>query len=227
MPVMRVELIVYGVDDVAAATTYFEEWGLKLREKGTNGAEFALPTGQSVQVRSTGDSALPKAIEGGPTVRETIWGVDSKATLDQIGVELSKDREVTRDAQGGLHSHDDIGLQIGFRVVAPGVDPGLPPRRAVNVAVDPKKPPELIRMGHVVFFCPKGQTERASNFYLNRLGFRLTDRALDLGDFLRAPGSPWHHNLFFLRARRRRPAGTMSLSMCRYERRRLAAAITC
>lgn len=200
MPVMRVESIVYGVDDVAAATTYFEEWGLKLREKGANGAEFALPTGQSVQIRGSGDSMLPKAIEGGPTVRETIWGVDSKATLDEIGAELSKDRDVKRDAQGGLHTHDDIGLQIGFRVVAPGVDPGVPPRRGVNVAVDPKKPPELIRIGHVVFFCPKGQNEKASNFYVNRLGFRLTDRALDLGDFMRAPGSPWHHNLFFLSA---------------------------
>lgn len=200
MPVMRVESIVYGVDDVAAATTYFEEWGLTLREKNASGAEFALPTGQSVQIRGTGDSALPKAVEGGPTVRETIWGVDSKAELDKIGAELSKDREVTRDAQGGLHTHDDIGLQIGFRVVAPGVDPGLPKRRAVNEPVDPKKPPELIRMGHVVFFCPKGQNEKASDFYMKRLGFRMTDRALDLGDFLRAPGSPWHHNLFFLSA---------------------------
>src|SRR5579872_4560636 len=125
MPIMRVESIVYGVDDVSAATAYFEEWGLKTREKGATGAEFALPTGQSVQIRGAGDNVLPKAIEGGPTVRETIWGVDSKTELDKIGAELSKDREVTRDAAGGLHTHDDIGLRIGFRVVAPGVDPGL------------------------------------------------------------------------------------------------------
>ena len=94
----------------------------------------------------------------------------------------------------------------------PALDPGLPKHRGVNEPVQPGKPPELVRMGHVVFFCPKGQNEKASNFYLNRLGFRLTDRAMDLGDFLRAPGSQWHHNLFASQARRRRPAGTTSLS---------------
>jgi hypothetical protein len=198
MPVMRVESIVYGVDDVAAATTYFDEWGLKRREKGATGADFALPTGQSLQVRGTGDSALPEAIQGGPTVREVIWGVDTQGELDKIGAELSKDREVARDGAGGLHTQDDIGIKIGFRVAAPGVDPLQPKRRAVNEVVEPGKPPELIRMGHVVFFCPKGQTQKASDFYMKRLNFRLSDRALDLGDFLRAPGSPWHHNLFFL-----------------------------
>jgi hypothetical protein len=198
MPVMRVESIVYGVDDVAAATSYFEEWGLKRREKGATGADFALPTGQSVQIRGTGDSALPEAIQGGPTVREVIWGVDTQSELDKIGAELSKDREVARDRTGGLHTQDDIGIKVGFRIAAPGVDPLEPKRRAVNEVVEPGKPPELIRMGHVVFFCPKGQTQKASDFYMKRLNFRLSDRALDLGDFLRAPGSPWHHNLFFL-----------------------------
>lgn len=200
MPVTRVESIVYGVDDVSAATAYFEEWGLKCRDKGASGAEFALATGQTVQIRGGGDSALPKAVEGGPTMREAVWGVDSKVSLEEIGAELGKDREVTRDSAGGLHTHDDIGLPIGFRVMTPGVDPGQPKRRGMNEVVDPKKPPELVRMGHVVFFCPKGQTEKASGFYTNRLGFRVTDRALDLGDFLRCPGSVWHHNLFFLSA---------------------------
>ena len=44
MPVMRVESIVYGVDDVAAATTYFEEWpGLKVpgQERGRCGIRAA------------------------------------------------------------------------------------------------------------------------------------------------------------------------------------------
>ena len=198
MPITRVEAIVYGVDDVAAAKTYYKEWGLTCREEGSKGAEFTLPTGQSVQIRTSQDTMLPTAIEGGPTVRETIWGVDSKATLDAIGAELTRDREVTRDGNGGLHTHDDIGLPIGFRVAAAGVDPGLPKRRGINQVAEPNKPPTLIRLGHVVFFCPKGQAAKASAFYTDRLNFRLTDRALDLGDFLRCEGSAWHHNLFFL-----------------------------
>jgi hypothetical protein len=198
MTITRVESIIYGVEDVAAATQYFTEWGLALREKSASGAEFALPTGQSVQIRSAGDGMLPGAIEGGSTVRETIWGVDSKDALDAIGAELSRDREVKRDSQGGLHTEDDIGLKIGFRVAAPGVDPGPPKRRGINEAVDPGKKPELIRMGHVVYFCPKDKVKAASSFYMDRLKFRLSDRALDLGDFMRCEGSPWHHNIFFL-----------------------------
>lgn len=198
MPITRVELIIYGVEDVSAATKYFEEWGLACREKGSAGAEFALPTGQSVQIRSSGDSMLPNAVEGGPTVRETIWGVDHKDALEQIATELSRDREIKRDRSGALHTHDDIGLPIGFRVAAPGVDPGLPKHRGVNEVSEPGKPPTLVRLGHVVYFCPKGEVQKATAFYTDRLKFRLTDRALDLGDFMRCPGSTWHHNLFFL-----------------------------
>lgn len=198
MAITRVESIVYGAEDVAAATKYYENWGLKRTDKGATGAEFTLPTGQMVQIRGSSDSVLPKAVEGGSTVRETIWGVDSKAALDEIGAELARDREVTRDAAGGLHTHDDIGLQIGFRVATPGVDPIETKPRGFNQPVEPGKPPTLIRLGHVVYFCPKDKVQQASAFYTNRLKFRVTDRALDLGDFMRCPGSTWHHNIFFL-----------------------------
>ena len=81
MAITRVESIIYGADDVAAATKYYEDWGLTRREKGAAGAEFTLPTGQMVQIRSSADSVLPKAVEGGSTVRETIWGVDSLSLI--------------------------------------------------------------------------------------------------------------------------------------------------
>ena len=198
MPITRVESITYGVDDVAAATKYFADWGLPCREKSAAGAEFTLPTGQSVAIRGAGDSILPAAIEGGPTMRETVWGVDSKEALEEIGAELGRDREVKRDSAGGLHTKDDIGLAIGFRVAAPGKDPGLPQQRGINEVVEPGKPPTFLRLGHVVYFCPKSELQKASAFYMDRLKFRLSDRALDLGDFMRCPGSIWHHNIFFL-----------------------------
>ena len=94
MPITRVESIIYGVDDVAATTAYFDEWGLKRNEKGASGAEFALPTGQSVQVRGTADTMLPKAIEGGPTVREVIWGGDSQAELAASGIDVGARAEL-------------------------------------------------------------------------------------------------------------------------------------
>jgi hypothetical protein len=198
MPVSRVESIVYGVDDVGAAIKYFQDWGLMCRERSSQGADFALPTGQVVCVRSASDAALPKPIEGGPTVRETIWGLDTKDTLEDVAAELSRDREVTRDHAGGLHTHDDIGLPVGFRVAAQGIDPGPAKPRGFNQATEPGKPPTLVRIGHVVYFCPPKDLQKASAFYTERLKFRLTDRASDLGDFMRCPGSVWHHNIFFL-----------------------------
>lgn len=198
MLITRVESIIYGVDDVSATTKYFENWGLACREKGATGAEFALPTGQCVQIRSATDGVLPNAIEGGPTVRETVWGVDTKAALEEVAAELSRDRDVKRDSAGALHTVDDIGLPISFRLAAPGTDPGQPKRRGFNQVVEPGKPPELMRLGHVVYFCPKDKVQKASAFYTDRLKFRVTDRALDLGDFMRCPGSTWHHNIFFL-----------------------------
>jgi catechol 2,3-dioxygenase-like lactoylglutathione lyase family enzyme len=198
MPVIRVESLIYGVEDVAAGTQYFEEWGLACREKGAKGAEFALPTGQSVQIRAASDPSLPKPIEGGSTVRETVWGVDGKAALEEVGAELARDRQVRRDADGSLHTTDDIGLPIAFRVAAPGTDPGLKKPRGLNQTVPIKDRVSPIRLGHVVYFCPKPEVQKASAFYAERLKFRVTDRALDLGDFMRCPGSPWHHNIFFL-----------------------------
>jgi hypothetical protein len=198
MPVSRVEAIVYGVDDIAGAIKYFQDWGLACRERTSQGADFALPTGQTVCIRSMSDAALPQPIEGGPTVRETIWGLDTKDTLDAIAAELSGDREVVRDHTGTLHTHDDIGLPIGFRVMAPGVDPGQAQPRGVNQSTEPGKLPTPIRIGHVVYFCPPSELRKASAFYTDRLKFRVTDRASDLGDFMRCPGSIWHHNIFFL-----------------------------
>jgi hypothetical protein len=118
-------------------------------------------------------------------VRETIWGVDSKAALEEIGAELGRDRAVRRDADGSLHTTDDIGLQIGFRVAAAGADPGPKKPRGLNQTVAIRDRVTPFRLGHVVYFCPKADVKKASAFYTDRLKFRVTDRALDFGDFMR------------------------------------------
>jgi catechol 2,3-dioxygenase-like lactoylglutathione lyase family enzyme len=54
------------------------------------------------------------------------------------------------------------------------------------------------RMGHVVFFVPKERAREISDFYTDRLQFRLSDRSGGLGDFMRCAGAQDHHNLFLL-----------------------------
>src|SRR5579872_163082 len=116
MKILRVEELVFGAEDVAAGTRYFDDWGLEAIERTDKGGDFTMPSGQVIKVRSASDGSLPMTSEAGSTLREAIWGVDNRGSLDAIAAELSKDRQVRRDADGTLHTVDPHGFGIGFRV---------------------------------------------------------------------------------------------------------------
>ena len=197
MKIVRVESLIYGVEDVGAGIRYYEDWGLSCVEKGANGAEFRLPSGQSILIRPASDAALPPAPDGGSTLREAIWGVEDVASLDAVGRELARDREVKPDARGGLHARDEAGYAIGFRPVSKGSKPGAAEASRMNRPFDPERRARPKRIGHIVYNIPKSGIEKVLAFYLERLKFRMTDRALDTGAFMRCAGSTDHHNLFF------------------------------
>jgi catechol 2,3-dioxygenase-like lactoylglutathione lyase family enzyme len=192
---MRVEELVFGAEDATAGTRYFNDWGLQQTGNAGAGADFSLPSGQAIKVRAAGDGALPPTEEKGSTLREAIWGVDNNASLEAIGAELSRDRDVRRDADGTLHTIDPHGFAIGFRVSAPKeVTPPTPPTR-LNKPFDRVERAHPTRIGHLVYFITRGKEAEGQAFYVHRLGFRISDRSADFGDFLRAPGSLDHHNL--------------------------------
>jgi catechol 2,3-dioxygenase-like lactoylglutathione lyase family enzyme len=205
MPIQRLESITYGVEDVARCVQYFDDLGLERVEHGAGGATFRTLTNQIVLVRAANDPGLPPAIEKGSTLRFTVWGVDSEAGLEAIGRELSRDREVRWDASGILHSTDESGLPVGFSLARPkhvGIEPH--PVNVGDVAARVNHPfPRIervhpLRLVHVVFHIRKQGHERASAFYQERLGFRLSDRSVDAGDFMRCESSLDHHNLLLL-----------------------------
>lgn len=205
MNIVGIESLVYGVEDVEDAVRYHEDWGLERLDKG----DFALADGTSVHIRRADDASLPPPkIEwehlGGSTVRELVWGVDTPATLEAIGAELSTDRDVTADAQGALHSTDDLGFHIAFRVTGrTKVTTALPETNSVGHHDRRNRPAEgarrerarPLRMGHAVYWAP-GDFVRAAAFYTDRLGFRVTDNVLGGGVFMRCAGATDHHNLF-------------------------------
>jgi len=204
MNIVGVESLIYGSEDVDAATRFHEDWGLGLVEKGPSGADFRLPDNTTVHVRGIGDGSLPPASVPGSTVREVIWGVGDKAGLEAIGAELARDREVTGGADGTLHSHDDLGYRIGFRVSARTPAPvSLPvtntawnaPRVNARAEIFARGAPRQQRIFHVVYWAP-GDAEAHAHFYLDRLGFRLTESIRGLGFFMRCGASHDHHNLF-------------------------------
>jgi catechol 2,3-dioxygenase-like lactoylglutathione lyase family enzyme len=201
MAITRIESILFGADDLQAGIKYFDDWGLETVERNAKGATFRTLESQTITVRDAAEPGLTASPEGGSSLRETIWGVDTKASLEAIGAELSKDRQITRDADGTIHSRDDTGFAVGFRVAN---------RTEARVAEEPynlankeerlnrrveERRARPIRIGHVVYAVPTQDWEKQSDFYLKRLNFRLTDRSLDLGDFMRCDGAHEHHNL--------------------------------
>jgi hypothetical protein len=196
MTILRVESLLFGVEDLDAGIRYFEDWGLACITRGAHGADFSLPSGQTILIRPAGDAALPTAPDRNPTLRETIWGVADAATLERIGAELGRDREVKTGADG-LHARDEAGFAIGFRVAAPAPKPSSTAASRMNHPFDPERRARPSRLGHVVYNAAQKALDKLLAFYLERLKFRLTDRALDTGAFLRCQGTNDHHSLFF------------------------------
>ena len=206
MAISRVESLVYGVADMVAGIRYYENWGLEAVEQGAKGALFKTPAGQTIRLLPIDDPALPPAPDGDhSTLRQTVWGVDSADDLETLGAEVSKDRDVVSAADGTLSTVDESGFSIGFAITQPGEVKAEPPSvnlnensRRLNKAVASVAKAQPLRIGHVVFYIPEDGADAAVSFYIDRLGFRLSDRTLGRGDFMRCAGSRDHHNLFLL-----------------------------
>ena len=205
MPIIGIESVTYGVDDVRECVGFFDDFGLKLERHDADGADFALPEGSHVYIRHRENPILPRAYTVGPSVREVVWGVDDRKDIEALGLDLRTDREVTCDNEGTLRFSDDLGIPIGLKyfdrclpaaVPYPTNGPGRPERINKARAWYPRATPQSIQ--HVVFGVP--EVERAMNFYCERLRFRITDISLERGIFARCDGRNDHHNLFFLQA---------------------------
>ncbi|MGE0254801.1 MAG: VOC family protein [Alphaproteobacteria bacterium] len=214
MALLGIESVVYGVDDLDLCTRFFDDFGLTVARRDGAGTDFALAEGSSVRLRRHDDPALPAPYgERRDGVRELGWGADSAATVDAIERELARDRAVTRDASGTLHSHDDAGIPIAFRVYdrrppvaepVPENAPGHPARIDAHRKWYRRARPTQIH--HAVFGAP--DPAKAARFYIDRLGFLLSDVSKGLGIFLRCDGRPDHHNIFFLDSARMKATGT-------------------
>ena len=213
MNIIGIDQVRFGVDDMEASRRFLGDFGLEEVEGGAAGATFLAADGSGLMLRNMDDSDLPMGVTNGPTFRETVWGAADAATLEAIGAELAKDRQVQFGPDGVLRSTDDTGYGIAFRVAQrrpfesrPSLVnvPGQPPLRPLNQIADYDAPTRPSMLGHLVFFTP--DLDRSVRFYTERLGFRVTDRFTGTGAFLRSAGSADHHNLFIVK-REGMPAG--------------------
>lgn len=200
--------VLFSAPDMKKARKFYTDWGLRKVSDSRAGAAFETQVGSRIIVRPLSAKGMPPPAAKGMNFREMIWGVSSKKHLAEIHRELSKDRDVTVDADGTLHCLDPNGLGVGFRVWKPKtrVDGA---RAAINSfdtferinevgkSYEQAKP---IRMGHIGFILP--DLKAAEHFYKDRLGFWVSDRyAGGAAVFLRFAAKSQHHNLFMIWSR--------------------------
>jgi catechol 2,3-dioxygenase-like lactoylglutathione lyase family enzyme len=199
MTITGIDAVTFGVADLAAATRFLEDWGVKRAGAGV----YRCADRSEVRIRPLDAPDLPPAVEAGSTLREIVWGVDNRRALDTIRRELSRDRDVRADRDGTLHTVDDAGLAIAFRATKRvklkgkplGFNtPGAPGRIDRPTTYYERATPQEI--SHVVVGVP--DMKEAESFYVKRLGFRVSDRYAGRAVFLRGAPSGNHHHLFLL-----------------------------
>lgn len=205
MKIIGLDALVFGVDDIAGCGQYLRDYGLT----DAGGGRFEALDGTAVVIASADSAALPAAPNPGCRLRKTVFGVADAATVKAIEAELRKDRAVRRLDDGSIESVDDDGFALGFQVtVRRPIDkageianaPGSPFQRAANtLGVDANAPQIRPRsLSHVVYFVPDAVKSEA--FYVQRLGFRCTDRFVGVGPFLQPGGTLDHHTHFLITA---------------------------
>jgi catechol 2,3-dioxygenase-like lactoylglutathione lyase family enzyme len=202
MNIIGPDALVFGVNDVEACSQYLTAFGLE----AAGGGRFEGLDGTAIVIRHRNDSNLPPPLETGNMLRQIVYGVADTITVDAIAAELERDRQVQRLADRGLETKDDMGFQLRFQVTVrrkldlPGERvnaPGAPAQRGVNqIGVHQEMAARPRTLSHVVCFVPS--IADAAAFYVNRLGFKVTDTLVGAGPFLRPAGTNDHHTLFFI-----------------------------
>lgn len=211
MRISGVDAVIFSVSDLEACRRFWLDFGLSAVASPDGTARLMTTQGSVVELRGPQPSRLAPRLDGetgmagagAPDLVETIWGVGSAAALEAVGAELARDRAVSRDDDGTLHSIDDTGCRIGFRIARlrpadPAPSRVNAPGRAerINTAITFPPSVPVRRIGHVVLHVP--DCDAAAAFYRHRLHFRLSDDFRGRGVFLRADGSNCHHNLFLI-----------------------------
>jgi catechol 2,3-dioxygenase-like lactoylglutathione lyase family enzyme len=206
MAITGIHSITYASDDLASGLRFHDLLGLTLTRSSGDAADFELPDGSAVLLRTLESSELPPAFGPSPLgVREVCWAVDSQASLAKLAADVSVDRPIEHMGPNECRFTDDAGLSVRLRVAAlkplqAEPDPVNAPGRVERLNqlrrwFDRARPQQ---MQHIVFCAPDPRA--AARFYVQRLGFCISDIQEEGGVFLRAPGNVQHHNLYWQRA---------------------------
>lgn len=205
MRINGIASVIYGVEDVALSTKFFEDFGLPLTERATDSARFDLEEGSSVIIRPLSAAQVPGQKLVGLGAQQIIWGVENQESFNYFVGKLRNVTDISIDSAGTAHFLDVDGIGMGLRIY---------PKRLIWAAPDPinchsniqrlnthrkwrtRAFPKTIQ--HVVFQTPK--PSQSWEWYRDNLNFKLSDVQEDFGIFARASGCTDHHNIYWLRA---------------------------
>ncbi len=198
--------LVFVAKDPEAASKFLSDFGLtRVAAEGVL-ERWETLNGCSIDLVAPDDATWPNILGTENSLRRVIYGVADAETLDALAIELGKDREIIRRADGSFDTVDAVGVPIGFQVtVRRELD--LPPEPVNITGAAPQRPvnhtghrddfaPSPRTLSHFAMFVP--DVEVAEAFYVERLGFRCNDR-LGGGPFLRPAGTREHHTMFLIK----------------------------
>lgn len=195
MGLHRLDSITIGVPDVAAASVFYEDFGL---DPGSDGWFSSSEGGKQLRLVSAASRRLVEACFAADDT-DDIGRIQSR--LAQRGFAAAIDGTDLVTADPGTHTPIRIAARPRLqqqRYSAPAVNgPGRVDRvnaRAAGILVDSPVRPR--RLGHFVL----GTTdfERSRQFFVDGLGFKVSDIVKDVGVFLRC--STDHHNVLVQRS---------------------------
>ena len=115
MPILGIESLIYGVEDLEESTRFFDDFGLPAFEKTNKKTHYRLEEGSNVILMHLDDPDLIKGFED-KGVKEITWGVDSQASLDALATRLETHQEITRSDDGVIRTKAPSGMNIALRV---------------------------------------------------------------------------------------------------------------
>jgi catechol 2,3-dioxygenase-like lactoylglutathione lyase family enzyme len=199
-----IEHVRFAVSDLDRAVAFANDWGLK--RVSAEGVIYSTLDNCEIEFVAV-DLADPACTPlGGDTgLVQVTWGTKSSENIRAIATELSSDRDVVFDDDGVCYAEDDLGLRLAFRVTArelPKYEPTTYNAPGYAARIDRRAMKydraEPIEISHLAINVD--DAAQAAAFYIERLGFRISDRYADRGLFLRCASAGNHHNLFLLNA---------------------------
>lgn len=176
MDIIGLEYLYFESDRADACAACLIDFGLADAGRRGDWRMFAARNGTGIALRPAAPGGTPAA-----GLCEAVYAVKDQATLDAIAADMSRDRAVWI-GEGAVHTVDDAGFAIGFRLRAR-------PSRARG-RTRGHAPASL---SSALLFVP--DLARAERFYVERLGFDVTDRILGAASFLSPDAGQDHHAL--------------------------------